>query len=189
LTTPDDGTTDFRVGGLRDLLEGGETGPAKGGGGGRNRQLAIIGGAAAVVIVVLVAVLLLAGGGGDGDGDGVEAPKDAVPVGIEMKPSAAAGVEPGIKASICDSAAGPVAEGVVVTKVELGKSAVGQEKVTLTVLASGDDINELRGSRKSTWYAIARDTCPPVTTTPAPPATEPAPAPTPPDSTPTPPPS
>jgi hypothetical protein len=105
-----------------------------------------------------------------------------------MTPSAAAGVEPGMKASICDTAAGPVAEGVVVTKVERGKTPAGTEKVTLTVLASGEDFNDL-GRAKSTWRAIARDTCFPVTTTPAPPATEPAPAPTPPDSTPTPPPS
>lgn len=190
MSNPEEGTTDFRVGGLKDLLEGQETPPKGGGGGGKNRQMAIIGAAVGAVVVVILAVVLL-GGGDDGGG---EQAGDGVPVGIDMKPSAAVGVQAGKKASICDTASGPIAEGVVVRNVKAGKSNVGADIVTLTVLASGNDINDLGPTNaKSTWRAIASESCPPVTTTSAPAAetttTTQPPATSPPDSVPTPPPS
>jgi hypothetical protein len=191
MSNPEDGTTDFRVGGLKDLLESQESPPKTGGGGGgggKNRQM-MIAAAAGAVILVIVAVVLLAGGGGGDDDD--TASGDGVPVGIDMKPSAAVGVQPGKKASICDTASGPIAEGVVVQNVKTGKSNTGADIVTLTVLASGGDINDLGPTNaKSTWRAIAADSCPAVTSTSTPPesTTTTLPA-TPPDSVPTPPPS
>lgn len=188
--SPEEGTTDFRLGGLKDLLESQETPPKGGGSGGKNRQLAIIGAAVGVAVIIILAVVMLAGGGDDGRD---EQAGDGVPVGIDMKPSAAVGVRAGKKASICDTASGPIAEGVVVQNVKPGKSNVGADIVTLTVLASGDDINALGPTNaKSTWRAIASESCPVVSTT-SPPAAETTttqpPATSPPDSVPTPPPS
>jgi hypothetical protein len=188
MSNPEDGTTDFPVGSLRDLLEGEET-PAKGGGGGgKNQQMAIIGGAVAAVVVLVVVFLLVSGGSDDNS----NAPEGAIPAGVELKPSAAVGVTEGGTASICDTASGPIAEGVLVKDMKSGKSQLGQEIVTLEVLAPPEAVNALGQKPKSTWKAIASATCPPTATT-SPPATEPTtdttPATTPPDSVPTPPPS
>jgi hypothetical protein len=146
----EEGTTEFRARGLKDLLESQEA-PAKPAGSDKNRRLAIIGGGVgALVVVVLAAVLLGGGGGGNGGGGGT-----GVPVGLEMRPSAAVGIQPGNSISICDSEAGPVAEGVVVKEIKPAKSAAGQDIVQLTVLAEGAEINALGPTKaKSTWRAI-----------------------------------
>jgi hypothetical protein len=191
----EEGTTEFRAGGLKDLLGSQET-PVKPSGAGRNRQVAIIGGAAgAVLVVVLAAVLLSGGGGGDDNGGAATDGDGGVPVGLEMRPSAAVGITPGKKISVCDSEAGPVAEGVVLKEVKPAKSAAGQDIVQLVVLAEGGEINALGPTKaKSTWRAIGSETCPALenTTTSGPTTTLPPvepPSSTPPDSTPTPPPS
>jgi hypothetical protein len=184
----EEGTTEFRARGLKDLLESQEA-PPKPAGGDKNRRLAIIGGGVgAVVVVVLAAVLLGGGGGGNGGGGG----GTGVPVGVEMRPSAAVGIQPGNRISVCDSEAGPIAEDVVVKEIKPGKSVAGQDIVTLSVLAEGAEINALGRKAKSTWRAYNSTTCPPVETTATTTTTlapvQP-PASTPPDSTPTPPPS
>ena len=187
----DEGTTEFRPRGLKDLLESQEA-PAKPAGADKNRGLAMIGGGVGAVVVVVLAAALL-GGGGDDNGSGNGGAGDGVAVGLEMRPSAAVGIERGKSISICDSAAGPVAEDVVVTEIKPSKSAAGQDIVQLTVLAEGAEINALGPTKaKSTWRAIGSTTCPAVettstTTTTLPPVQPPAS--TPPDSTPTPPPS
>jgi hypothetical protein len=186
----DEGTTEFRARGLKDLLESQEA-PAKPSGADKNRRLAMIGASVGAVLVVVLAVVLL--GGGDDDSGGGGGGGNGVAVGIEMRPSAAVGIERGKSISICDSAAGPVAEDVVVTEIKPSKSAAGQDIVQLTVLAEGAEINALGPTKaKSTWRAIGSTTCPAVettstTTTTLPPVQPPAS--TPPDSTPTPPPS
>lgn len=188
----EEGTTEFRAGGLKDLLEGQDP-PAKPAGGANNRRLAIIGGAAGALLVVVLAALAL-GGGGDGDG-GAAGAADGVPVGLDMRPSAAVGITPGQKISICDSEAGAVVEGLVLKEVNKAKSAAGQDIVQVIVLAEGEEINALGPTKtKSTWRAIGRETCvpPQSTVTSAPTTTLPPvqpPASTPPDSAPTPPPS
>ncbi|MGH8997803.1 MAG: hypothetical protein ACRDY7_00240 [Acidimicrobiia bacterium] len=185
---PEDGTSDFRVGGLKDLIESQEA-PEKGagGGGGKNRQLAIIGGAVAVVVVILAVVLLAGGGGGDGGGEQAEGTR----ISVEMK-SSAVNVNPGERASICDTAAGPVAENVFVSDVKSGKTVLGGETLVLTVLAEGEDLNDLGRKPESTWRALGVESCPAVETEEQTPATTEATAPTvgtsPPDSAPTPPP-
>jgi hypothetical protein len=191
----DEETTEFRAGGLKDLLESQEA-PARPAGRGDNRRLAVMGGAAAaVVVVVVVAGLVLAGGGGDDEGGGETGGDSGVPIGIEMRPSAAVGIAPGKKISVCDSEAGPVAEGVVLKEVTPAKSAAGQDIVQLVVLAEGAEINALGPTKaKSTWRAIGSQSCPAVegTTTSGPTTTLPPVQPpdsTPPDSAPTPPPS
>lgn len=191
MSDEEEGTTEFRARGLKDLLESQEA-PAKPAGGDKNRQFMLIGGVGAVVVVIL-AVVLLGGGGGDNGGEGGSG-GSGVPVGLEMRPSAAAGVERGNHISICDSEAGSVAENIVVQEIKAAKSAAGQDIVQLTVLAEGSQINALGPTKaKSTWRAIVSPTCPPVettattTTTTLPPVQPPAS--TPPDSTPTPPPS
>jgi hypothetical protein len=191
---PDDeeGTTEFRARGLKDLLESQEA-PAKPAGGDNSRRLAMIGAGVGAVLVVVLAVVVLGGGGGDNGGDN-NGGGSGVPVGLEMRPSAAVGIQPGASISICDSEAGPVAEGVVAREIKPAKSAAGQDIVQLTVLAEGNEINALGPTKaKSTWRAISSPTCPPVettasTTTTTLPVVQP-PASTPPDSAPTPPPS
>ena len=191
MSNPDDGTTDFQVGGLRDLLEGTEAGPPKGGGGGPNRQMLLIGCAVAAVAIVLVAVLLLAGGD-DGDG-GSDAPDDAVGVGVELRKGSGVDsrVREGGKASVCDTAVGPIAEGVVVNKISTGRQLVGGETVIVEVLASPEQASKLGAKPTSTWRAFASSTCPPANTTTSSSAPPPdtAPPATPSDSVPTPPPS
>lgn len=190
----EEGTTEFRARGLKDLLES-EEAPAKPTGAGRNRRVAIIGGAAGAVVVILAALVLSGGGGGEDDEGGAADGDGGVPIGIEMRPSAAVGIAPGKKISVCDSEAGPVAEGVVLKEVKGAKSAAGQDIVQLVVLAEGAEINALGPTKaKSTWRAIGAETCPAVenTTTSGPTTTlgpvDP-PDSTPPDSAPTPPPS
>lgn len=191
----DEETTEFRAGGLKDLLESQET-PAKPAGSGNNRTLAIIGGAVAALVIVVVAGLALAGGGDDDGDGGASDGNGGVPVGIEMRPSAAVGIATGKKISICDSAAGPVAEGVVLQELKGAKSAAGQDIVQLTVLAEGAEINALGPTKaKSTWRAIGSETCPASETTATSESTTTTLAPvqppvsTPPDSAPTPPPT
>jgi hypothetical protein len=189
MSSSEEGTTDFRRESLKDLLESQE-GPSKDGGGGKNRQMALIGGGIGAVLVVILAVVLLGGGGDDGGGSG-SAGAEGTPAGLEMKPAAVVGVEAGKVASICDTASGPVAEGVTVRKLTPAKSNLGQDIVRLEVLVKNqDDLNKLGATQaKSTWRAFAAGACPPLeTTTTTPPATE-APASTPPDSVPTPPPT
>jgi hypothetical protein len=185
----EEGTTEFRARGLKDLLESQEA-PPKPAGGDKNRRLAIIGGGVGAVVVVVLAAVLLGGGGGDKGGGGSGT---GVAVGLEMRPSAAVGIEPGNRISVCDSEAGPVAEDVVVKEIKPAKSAAGQDIVQLSVLAEGAEINALGRKAKSTWRAIGSTTCPAVETTATTTATTLAPvqppASTPPDSTPTPPPS
>lgn len=190
----EEGTTEFRARGLKDLLES-EEAPAKPTGAGRNHRVAIIGGAAGVVVVVLVALAVALSGGGEDDDGGAADGNGGVPIGIEMRPSAAVGITPGKTISVCDSEAGPVAEGVVLREITAAKSAAGQDIVQLVVLAGGAEINALGPTKaKSTWRAIGAKTCPAVeTTTTSGPTTTLAPVDppvsTPPDSAPTPPPS
>jgi hypothetical protein len=189
----EEGTTEFRAGGLKDLLESQET-AAKPAGARDNRRMAIIGGAGAAIVVV-IAALVLAGGGGDDDGGNATGDDSGVPIGIEMRPAAAVGISPGKEISVCDSETGPVAEGVVLKEVNPAKSAAGQDIVQLVVLAEGAEINALGPTKaKSTWRAIGSETCPAVesTSTSETPTTLPPvqpPVSTPPDSAPTPPPS
>ena len=185
----EEGTTEFRARGLKDLLES-QDAPAKPAGADKNRQLAMIGGGVGVLVVVVLAAVLLGGGDGDkgdGGGDGT-----GVAVGVELRPSAAVGIQRGNRVSVCDSEAGPVAEDVVVKEIKSAKSAAGQDIVQLTLLAEGAEINALGRKAKSTWRAIGSTTCPAVETTASTTTTlapvQP-PASTPPDSAPTPPPS
>jgi len=190
MSNPEDGTTDFQVGGLRDLLEGGETGSARSGGGGPNRRVLLIGGAAAAaVIVVLVAVLLVAGGGDDA---GSDVPDNAVGVGVELRKGSGVDsrVREGDKASVCDTAVGPIAEDVVVNKISTGRQLVGGETIIVEFLASPEQAAKLGSRPTSTWRAFATSACPPAnTTTSSAPTADTTPATAPPESAPTPPPS
>jgi hypothetical protein len=190
MSNPDAGTTDFQVGGLRDLLEKSEAPPAKGGGGGPNRQVLLIGGAVALVAIVLLGVVLLAGGGGDGGSTASDGFRGIV----ELKKGVAveSRVRKGATVSICDTATGPVAEGVVVTSMSAGKGPLGSETVIVEVDGTAEQANRVNVKPTSSWKVLASPMCPPVNTTTSStsaPTPETAPPTSPPETAPTPPPS
>jgi hypothetical protein len=188
MSNPDDGTTDFQVGGLRDLLEKSEAPPPKGGGGGPSRQVLLVGGAAVVVAVVLLGVVLL-GGGGDDSGTSSDGFRGIV----ELKKGVAveSRVRKGATVSICDTASGPIAEGVVVTNMGEGKGPLGSETVIVEVEATADQANKVNVKPTSSWKVLASPTCPPANTTTSSsvPTTDTTPVSAPPETAPAPPPS
>lgn len=190
MSNPDDGTTEFKVGGLRDLLEsGGEPAPAQGRGGVRpNRQLLFVGGGVAAILIVLLAVVLL-GRGGDG---GRDVPEDAVGIGVELRKGSGveSRVKEGGKASVCDTAVGPIAEDVVVNKISTGRQILGGETVIVEFLAPPDQAARLGAKPTPTWKVFAASSCPPaITTSSSAPTADTTPVTTPPEPAPSPPPS
>lgn len=183
VSEPDDGTTDFRVGGLRDLLEE-QQAPPKGGGAGRNRQLAIIGGVAAVLVVVVVAVLL-AGGGGDGDGASQEG---TTRVPVKLRGDRVAGdVQKNAFVSVCEEDGAPTVENVrVVERKDFEE--FGTPRVTLDVAVRSQDVQKIKDTSEAVAkrYVYAQPTCPaggtPATGAPTTPTEPPT---TPPETTPT----
>jgi hypothetical protein len=204
VSQPDDDTTDFRVGSLRDLLEDeGEGGPPKGGDGKRTRQLAIMAGGAAAVVAVLLAVVLLGGGRDDGAS---EEGTTQVPVTVRGD-RVASNVKKGSFISICKEDGSATAENVRVVE-RRSQERFGTEMVILEIALEQEDLGKVIDTAEAVAdrYVYVLENCPttgPAGTPEAPPsqpavppvtpetvpATTPDTAPAPTDTAPTPPPS
>ncbi|MGH8990779.1 MAG: hypothetical protein ACRDYV_07305 [Acidimicrobiia bacterium] len=190
MSKPEEGTSEFKVASLRDLLEGEESGkPAKGGGAGggggdRNRRLTLIGGAAVGVVALIVVVMLVAGGGGDG-GDPSPADEDVFPASFEIRNSKVAQVERGDHISVCSPSTGPLAQDVEVTGKSVDRTAIGgfatvsvnaTEEQAAKLTAIPDDTEVYEKNRCVRFNSTASTTAPPAEPTPetGPPDTTPA---------------
>ena len=193
MSKPEEGTSEFKVARLRDLLERDEGAPpgrkrppgqAGGGGGGdRNRRLAIIGGAAAGVVALVVIVLLVTGGGGGG-GETSPIDDELFPASFEIRNTKVAEVERGDRISVCSPSAGPLAQDVEVTRKDVDETAIGGF-ATVSVVATEEQAAKLSNLPDDT-AVYEKNRCVRFTSTApstAPPA-EPSPKTGPPDTTP-----
>lgn len=166
----DDGTTEFRAGSLRELLDEGEKVKApKGGGAGPNRQL-IFGAAAAAVVLVVVLVVVLGGGGGGDDGQKVaDDGNTAFPVNVRESILTGAVVK-GARVSICGKDSEPLAENVLIANKSEGQEIAGLAKlVKLEVQSTPEEQAKLAAYRQRTGEitVFSQPACPsaaPVTT-------------------------
>ena len=189
MSKPEEGTSEFKVARLRDLLEGEESGkPAKSGGAGagggnRNRRLAIIGGAVAGVAALIMVVILVAGGG-DGGGGPSPADDDVFPASFEIRNTKVAQVERGDRISVCSPSAGPLAQDVEVTGKSVDETAIGGF-ATVSVEATEEQAAKLTSIPDDT-EVYEKNRCVRFTSTPpsTAPAAEPTPETGPPDTTP-----
>ena len=165
MSEPDDGTTEFKAGSLRELLDEGDK-PAKapkgGGGPGLNRQIMIGGGAAAVLIVVVL-VAVLAGGGKDkkptDDGG-----RTAFPVNVRSS-IITSGVIKNARVSICGKDNEPLAENVLIVNKSNGQEITGLAAlIKLEVSTTPAEQSKLAAYRPRTGEitVFVLPTCPPA---------------------------
>jgi hypothetical protein len=192
VSKPDEGTSEFKVARLRDLLEGEETGqPAKGkgktggggGGGNRNRQLAIAGGAVAAVLVVILGVSVL---GGDGDGTPGGGGEGRFDTPVQVDAALVSRIEKNDTVSVC-SPDGPLAEGVVVTAKTVADQ-IGFGPVATLLVATTDEESGRLTPQPDGVYVLETKRCnrgtAPASTPTTPATAEPTPETGPPDTTP-----
>lgn len=190
MSKPEEGTSEFKVARLRDLLDGEETGPAAkgggktggGGGGNRNRQLAMAGGAVAAVLVVILGVSVL-GGGGDAPNPGGEGRFDTP---VQVDAALVSRIEKNDTVSVC-SPDGPLAEGVVVTAKTVADQ-IGFGPVATLLVATTDEESGRLTPQPEGVYVLETKRCnrgsAPASTPTTPATTEPTPETGPPDTIP-----
>jgi hypothetical protein len=172
---PDEGTTEFRMGSLRELLDEGEKASAPPPGGPKINKNVLIGGGVAVAILIVVLIVALAGGGGGG-GSKEENGRSTFPVEVRstvLSPDMRANS----RVSICGADNTPLAQNVRIVSRTTAKELGGLSTTSLAVSATPDEQARLAAyrSRVKDIAVFPLPACPQAATTTAtsPPTTAP----------------